>query len=100
MRAHAVVGIAVLAVASGAAFGAPSVVVEGAEAPIALWASNDTPQAMPNCRVEWTLTYADGSHYTEAAIVDLPAEGSVQVSDCRATRSPSPRSCSTPRAPG
>mgnify|MGYP000858392515 CR=1 FL=1 len=83
MRAHAVVGIAVVAVASGAAFGAPSVIVEGTEAPTALWASNDTPGAMPDCRVEWTLIYADGSHYTEAAIVDLPAEGSVQVSDCR-----------------
>jgi len=81
MRTLVAVSLAFLA--AGAAFAAPRVWLEGTDVPEALMASNDSGKEIAGCKVEWTLTYADGSHYTEIAMADLPANGSVKVNDCR-----------------
>jgi len=67
---------------AGAATAAPRIWIEGTEAPEALKVSNDSGAAVRGCTAEWTISYGPDGHYTEIALVDLPAKGEVQVSDC------------------
>ncbi len=73
---------AVIMSAAGAA-AAPRVWLDGDEVPLALLVANDSGAEVRGCVVEWKLQYADGSHYTEIAMVDLPANGETRASDCR-----------------
>ena len=79
MRISAV--IAALAIGA-AARAAPQVWLEHTDLPEALMVSNDTGAAVAGCKVEWAVRYDDGGHYTEIALTDLPANGSVRVTDC------------------
>jgi len=61
---------------------APRIWLEHTDVPVALTASNDTGTEVKGCRAEWTIRYDGGRHYTEVALVDLPAKGEVKVNDC------------------
>ncbi len=62
---------------------APRIWVQYTEAPEALMVSNDTGAEIKSCKVEWQVRWDQGRHYTEIALVDLPANGEVKVSDCQ-----------------
>ena len=64
------------------AFAAPRIWVQYTEIPEALIVSNDTGAEIKDCKVEWQVRWDKGRHYTEIALVDLPANGEVKVSDC------------------
>ena len=68
--------------AGSAALAAPRVWLEHTDVPEALMVSNDTGAEVPGCPVEWTIRYDNRRHYTEIAMVDLPADGAVKVGDC------------------
>ena len=75
--------LAALLLVASAAIAAPRIWLEHTDVPVAVMASNDTGAAQPGCLAEWTLRFADGSHYTEVAVVDLPATGEAKAVDCR-----------------
>lgn len=66
----------------GSVLAAPRVWLEGADMPEALMVSNDSGTELAGCVAEWTITYENGDHYTEVAMVDLPANGDARVTDC------------------
>jgi hypothetical protein len=68
---------------------APRIWVEHTDVPVALMASNDTGAAAKGCRAEWTIRWDRDRHYTEIALVDLPAQGEVKIDDCHDWWNPS-----------
>lgn len=80
MRTLTVVGTVMLIASCACA--APRVWLQHTDVPQALMASSGGVE-MPGCKAEWAIRYDDGRHYTEIAIVDLPAEGAAKVSDCQ-----------------
>jgi hypothetical protein len=74
---------AVMSLTVSPAAAAPRIWVQYTELPEALMVSNDTGAEVKSCKVEWQIRYDKGRHYTEVALVDLPAHGEVKVSDCR-----------------
>jgi len=61
---------------------APRIWLQHTDVPEALMVSNDSGAEMGGCKVEWKVRYDSGLHYTEIALVDLPANGEVKVCDC------------------
>lgn len=60
----------------------PRVWLEYSDAPEALMVANDSGTALRGCKVQWEVRFEGGLHYTEIAMVDLPAMGEQRVSDC------------------
>lgn len=71
-----------LSMAAHPASAAPRVWVQYTELPEAVMVSNDSGAEVKGCKVEWEIRYDQGRHYTEIALVDLPANGEVKVNDC------------------
>jgi hypothetical protein len=80
MRSITMVTAAVLA--AGAAMAAPAVWLNYTDVPEQLMVSSDSGLEVKGCLVEWQVRYDNGLHYTEVALVDLPAKGEVKVADC------------------
>ncbi|HJN15120.1 MAG TPA: discoidin domain-containing protein [Armatimonadota bacterium] len=74
--------VLLLTLAASLASAAPAVWLEHSDVPEALMVSNDSGAEVKNCIVEWKVVLADGRHFTEIGMVDLPANGEVKVSDC------------------
>jgi F5/8 type C domain len=68
---------------------APRIWLDHTDVPVALKASNDTGNEIKGCKAEWAMKWDRDRHYTEVALVDLPAKGEVTVSDCHDWWNPS-----------
>ncbi len=75
--------LALLSTVVTPASAAPRIWVQYTEMPEALMVSNDSGAELKGCKVEWQVRWDRGRHYTEIAMVDLPANGEVKVSDCQ-----------------
>lgn len=74
--------ILLLALLAATSWAAPKVWLVHSDVPEALMVSNDSGAEVKGCTVEWQVIWENGRHYTEIAMVGLPADGEVKVADC------------------
>jgi hypothetical protein len=80
MRTMLTLAAAILS--ASAALAGPTIWLEYEDYPEALMVGNDSGEALDACQAVWTITYGKGEHYTEMALVNLPADGKAEVTKC------------------